>query len=231
MIMEIELKPKRKAGRMSLSAVAAFFSTISFILAVCLTFLVIDTIQENHMNQQALVSSNRNFQMQQQLIADMKFAQNYTSQLLDITDDLVNLTNNENLQLTQDLLETMLKLEENSSRLREIFEGANYVLHDPTYREVFQFLYNDTTNNNPYVMPTYVCRHFAMDVVNNAFANSIRCAYVWVGFENFTSHAVIAFNTIDMGLVYVEPQTDSVIELFVGSTYLNAKVSEIIVIW
>ena len=82
-----------------------------------------------------------------------------------------------------------------------------YTLRDPTYNEVVTFLRKDKTDENKYVDPTYVCSHFARDVNNNAEASGFRCAFIEIRYKE-GGHALIAFNTIDKGLVYFESQTD-----------------------
>jgi hypothetical protein len=96
--------------------------------------------------------------------------------------------------------------------------GHGYTLRDPTYKEVDSFLRKDKTNLNEYVEDTYVCSHFARDVCNNAEAEGLRCAYVSLIYAG-GGHAIIAFNTIDEGLVYFESQTDERAEPVIGERY------------
>ncbi len=88
--------------------------------------------------------------------------------------------------------------------------GHGYTLRDPTYNEVITFLREDKTDRNKYIEDTYgvyVCSHFARDVNNNAEEAGLRCAFVELRYLE-GGHAIIAFNTIDKGLVYFEPRTD-----------------------
>ena len=56
-------------------------------------------------------------------------------------------------------------------------------------------------------------------VNNNAEDMGISCAVVIINF-NLSSHAIIAFNTTDRGMVYFEPQTDDVVRnLEIGNDY------------
>jgi len=79
---------------------------------------------------------------------------------------------------------------------------------NPTYAELVAFIEQDTTDNNDYLEHSligYVCADFAEDVHNNAEAAGIRAASVSVEFEGGgDGHACNAFDTIDMGLVYVD---------------------------
>jgi len=118
--------------------------------------------------------------------------------------------------------------------------GHGYTLRDPTYREVVTFLREDRTDKNKYVEDTYVCSHFARDVCNNAEEEGLRCAYVLLIFPE-GSHAIIAFDTIDEGLVYFESQTDERMKTVVGKPYwprdkysppsYDDTIIDILVIW
>jgi len=79
---------------------------------------------------------------------------------------------------------------------------------NPTYAELLAFIQQDTTDTNDYLKNPYigyVCADFAEDVHNNAEAAGIRAASVSVQFEgDEEGHACNAFDTIDMGLVYID---------------------------
>jgi len=79
---------------------------------------------------------------------------------------------------------------------------------DPTYAELVAFIEQDTTDANDYLVHPrigYVCADFAEDVHNNAEAAGIRAASVSVDFEGGgDGHALNAFDTIDMGLIYID---------------------------
>jgi hypothetical protein len=79
---------------------------------------------------------------------------------------------------------------------------------NPTYAELITFIEEDTTDTNDYLenpVIGYVCADFAEDVHNNAEAAGIRAAWVSIQFEeNGEGHACNAFDTTDMGLVYID---------------------------
>ena len=100
-------------------------------------------------------------------------------------------------------------------------EGAatRVELHNPTYRELREFLASDETDSNPFISGEYVCFDFATELNNNAEANGIRAAYVRIRFKEW-GHAVVAFETVDRGLVFIEPQSDKEVrELEAGKSY------------
>jgi len=99
--------------------------------------------------------------------------------------------------------------------------GHGYTLRDPTYKEVIAFLRQDKTDKNEYVEDTYgvyVCSHFARDVGNNAEEADLRCAFVELRYPD-GGHAIVAFATVDEGLVYFEPRTDERVRPVAGKRY------------
>jgi hypothetical protein len=104
------------------------------------------------------------------------------------------------------------------------------VLENPTFQEMREFLLNDTTSRNQYIYGKYECRHFATDVNNNADAAGIRCAFVLLCYAR-GQHAVVAFETTDRGLIYIEPQTDAAIKPEVGGQYQGQEIIEILLSW
>jgi len=91
-------------------------------------------------------------------------------------------------------------------------------LSNPSYKELREFLAQDKTDSNPFISGEYVCFDYAAELNNNADANGIRAAYVRIRCQEW-AHAVVAFETVDRGLVFIEPQSDKEVELTVGRPY------------
>ena len=108
--------------------------------------------------------------------------------------------------------------------------SQSITLKNPTFQELKDFILKDPTNRNKFVLNQYECRHFATDVNNNAEAEGLRSAFVLLCFDR-GQHAVVAFDTTDRGLVYIEPQTDAVIHPEVGDTYEGKEIIEILIAW
>lgn len=104
------------------------------------------------------------------------------------------------------------------------------VLKNPSFKELRDFILNDTTSRNKFLLNQYECRHFATEVVNNAEAGGLRAAFVLLGYDR-GQHAVVAFDTTDRGLVYIEPQTDAAIHPEVGGNYQGKEIKEILIAW
>ena len=119
---------------------------------------------------------------------------------------------------------------------------ARVELRNPTYNELREFLDRDDTDSNPYVGGEYVCFHFAAELNNNAEASGIRAGYVRL-FAKEWGHAAVAFETVDRGLVFIEPQSDKEVELVIGEPYpwwqvganrpmsYNDAITDIQIIW
>jgi hypothetical protein len=100
---------------------------------------------------------------------------------------------------------------------------------DPSFKTLIKFLSEDTTENKDYVYPVYTCGDFASHLHDEAEKRGIKCGIVGVKFkteykENISEvlknnsyypplyssydtcrgHAFNAFNTTDMGIVYVD---------------------------
>jgi hypothetical protein len=99
-------------------------------------------------------------------------------------------------------------------------------LANPTYKEMKEFLAGDETDSNPYVVGEYVSFDFAVELNNNAEANGIRVAYVAI-FAKEWGHGMVAFETIDKGLIFIEPQSDKEVRLVIGEPYPGYSVGAI----
>lgn len=108
--------------------------------------------------------------------------------------------------------------------------NQDVTLITPTYEQMKNFLAQDTVSDIPYVSGSFECRHFATQVDNNAKAAGWQCGFVLICYAQ-GQHAVIAFNTSDRGIIYIEPQTDDVINVAVGGTYQEQAIIEILIAW
>jgi hypothetical protein len=104
------------------------------------------------------------------------------------------------------------------------------ILKNPTFEEMKNFLLKDPTHRKQYIPNVFECRHFATEVDNNAKAAGWECGFVLICYAQ-SQHAVVAFNTTDRGLIYIEPQTDVAIGVKVGGYYQNQEIKEILIAW
>lgn len=123
---------------------------------------------------------------------------------------------NASKELVESLEDTLSNLQVNYARLTT---GYGYVLRDPSYQKMRDFLKQDETSEQEYLASEYICVDFAADVKANAAKEENRCAYVVIEYYEGSGHAIVAFDTTDRGLVYIEPQFDWEVEPEIGQRY------------
>jgi hypothetical protein len=126
--------------------------------------------------------------------------------------------------IKDELTELKVELVDLQTSYEGLMTGHGYTIKDPTYREMMNFIRLDKTDQKRYIEGEYVCENFAADVCNVAEVKGIRCAYVTIRYPNELGHAIIAFNTIDEGIVYIEPQSDDLVEPEVGEYFYKCVV-------
>jgi hypothetical protein len=76
---------------------------------------------------------------------------------------------------------------------------------DVSFAELKSFILSDDTDDGVYIEGVQMCGEFAETLHNNAERNGINAAFVAIHFENEeVGHALNAFNTTDLGLVYID---------------------------
>ncbi len=98
-------------------------------------------------------------------------------------------------------------------------------LHNPSYKELKEFLAKDKTNFNRYIKGKYVCLEFARDLNNNAEKQGIRAGVVFLKTKEspngeVSGHFINCFQT-DKGLIYIEPQNDKEVRVELNKSYLQ----------
>ncbi len=101
-------------------------------------------------------------------------------------------------------------------------------LADPTYDQMKDFLNEDKVDKNKPIRSDneeeeYVCRHFARDVLVHAAQKNIRAGYVRLDYPDNKVHIIVAFDTVDKGLIFVDPQNDCEYHIVVGGKYWRGK--------
>lgn len=127
--------------------------------------------------------------------------------------------------------------------LKKIDYNAN--LRNPTYLEMKEFLARDKTDADEPgffdLWDEFPCVHFSSNVKRNAIKEGIRCGGVLISFrwyrtsfdhgegkvifvgKNKIEHAIIAFQTVDKGVVFIEPQKDKEVKVAIGVPYTDGK--------
>jgi len=101
---------------------------------------------------------------------------------------------------------------------KEAVEQCDLCLRKPTYKEVMDFIKEDGTDQ----MMLANCLTRAERLNNEAMRRGIWCYVVLFNYYTGTCygfHAIVAFDTVDRGLIYVEPQTDCEVKCDIGVEY------------
>ena len=92
-------------------------------------------------------------------------------------------------------------------------------LRNPSYQEMKDFLDADTTNTKQQIEGKYDNRDMVADINENAEAQGIRTAMVYIEFPTAGSWTLLAFETTDKGLIFINPSTDGEVKVKVGIKY------------
>jgi len=116
------------------------------------------------------------------------------------------------------------------AQIERLFEHYNHTIHDPTFAEITLFLERDDTDKTEYSEKNWNCINFSISLIANATLQGIRCGFVILDFDQIP-HAVVAFDT-DRGMIYIDPQADTVVHFEIGKTYpVYGKLERMTVIW
>ena len=160
---------------------------------------------------------------------------NTTTYIIDLKEKNYNLTNINKLnnQLIKSQNQTIIsknnEIEYYNQTLNEqtrlthfyIDESKYYASLDnkfgmtPRWSDVESFLKNNLINKNKWDEDKYDCTAFTNDLIIEALNNNIFMCTVEIEWKD-GGHIIVAVNTSDKGLIYIEPQTDNVIDLSLG---------------
>jgi len=168
----------------------------------------------------------------------MMLNEEYEYNMMVINDTLDTIKNgllveNENLRMRISSLK-----DENEKNTRRIsllervigeYEKNGIIRNSIPYSELVSFLRRDRTDEHEYIDGVYVCVDFTEDLIRNAMREGIFMCATYLEFEDMDyAHTLVAVNTTDMGVVYVEPQTDRIITsgLNIGDDYCEKARSD-----
>jgi len=126
------------------------------------------------------------------------------------------------------LKESYIQLSEENSQLRE--ENKNLKsqtrLINPTYWELWDFVVRDDTDEQEW-SEDFDCTEFSNRFIRNFAEKGFFACIVELDLKNGEEsfgHILVAINTTDAGLVYVEPQDDTIIpsdKMKIGVNYCS----------
>lgn len=92
---------------------------------------------------------------------------------------------------------------------------CDFCLNQPSHKQVLAFLGADDTDK----LQGVNCIVFTQRLLQNAHGAGWLCYPVVLNFAEGGSHVLVAFDTVDKGLVFIEPQTDEQVEVEIGKEY------------
>jgi hypothetical protein len=95
---------------------------------------------------------------------------------------------------------------------------------NPTHAEVVSLVRRNKIDEVPYNEDTFNCVEYSFGLFNAFLEEKIHSCVTWIIFDvdAEASHAIVAVNTSDKGVIYIEPQTDKIIyEMNLGDNYCD----------
>ncbi len=103
------------------------------------------------------------------------------------------------------------------------------ILKNPSWAELRNFLKLDDTDTLTYDKSNFDCDGFAITLRDHAWSYGLRCAYVQIEFTGeFIGHSLNAFQTTDIGVVYVDDgEHDTIAYVQTGKPYGVIEVDQV----
>lgn len=118
-------------------------------------------------------------------------------------------------------------IESSSAKVEGLKQQGNKTLVKPFLEEVLVFLSSDRTDEHEFQEDSFDCEYFTRMLIKNASRNGLDAYSVIIKWEDmFLGHNIVGFDTRDAGMVFVEPQSDEVIDISPGSEYLGKIIQE-----
>lgn len=154
------------------------------------------------------------------------------SELVSVTTEVSSVRNELSFATTE---LSLLKSESEKLQAR-----SPYALRDPTYKEMKDFVAADLTNMKLYIREAYTGDQFSRDVNNSAKEKGLRCAFVLISYSGGKGNNLVAFQTVDKGLVFINPRDDKEMKVAEGVRYWRDNsytvtwddtIVDIIIVW
>ena len=124
---------------------------------------------------------------------------------------------NKNLNLTKQLIKDGKKLNNLTDEFKRLKTKTGLI--NPTYKQLEDFIRRDRTNKNEY-SKSYDCTEFSNEFISNFADEGYFSCQTGIDFGKIYGHNIVAINTTDKGLIYLEPQTDKLINpVFMKKNY------------
>jgi len=105
-------------------------------------------------------------------------------------------------------------------------------LTDVSYSSLIAFLETDKTDESEY-STSFLCIDFSLTLLHNASLQNISSGIALLDYHTLCGHCITCFNTTDMGVIFIEPQSDVDItdEIIILNSYLDETIYGINTVW
>jgi phage pi2 protein 07 len=136
--------------------------------------------------------------------------------ILEALDNKISYLSNRSSDMWNYIYEVDNKVRDVSSRLEDLSQKT---IKAPSLQILKDFIKEDDTDKMQYVEGKFECADFSYRFMMNFLKKGYFSCVSYVESED-KAHAIVAVNTTDAGIVYVEPQYDKIIyDLEVGDNY------------
>ena len=147
------------------------------------------------------------------------------SQENEILEEKIKKTEKENELLNNQvssIRSQLVELQSETSRLQDRMSKEHIV--QPSYSDVLAFVEEDDTDKQRYISDnyTFICTDFTDRFISNFLKKGFFSCEAIIYLPENSSHSLVAINTTDKGLIFIEPQKDKVItSMRVGDNYCS----------
>lgn len=103
------------------------------------------------------------------------------------------------------------ELQNDKKELKEEMKRKEMIDYNPPLKKVREIVEETDVDRNTYVEGEYNCAEFSYDLVNEFLERDVHSCSVELIFNDDSAHGLVALNTSDKGVIYVEPQDDKII--------------------
>ena len=187
---------------------------IFLILFGIITILIVPNFQESLAQIQGNISLLR--ATQNNMVITQNQIASTQNKLIKVQSKISNLSS-EITELKQNVTAYQFTLELYKERVNQFKERAVTI---PTIGQLRAFTLNSHINYNKYLNNSFVCSNFANLFVQKFRQEGYFSCVTEIVFDNDMAHMLVAVNTTDKGVVFVEPQTGQIIyNLSIGEDY------------
>jgi hypothetical protein len=136
-----------------------------------------------------------------------------------ITGQIVTKTQNQTQTQIQTQTQTQIQIQSQIQNTAKNNSQDGYYTHDITLAQLKSFLLDDDTNDYDFTYPT----PYAVFLIKNAVSNGYHCGLAYIAMKEGT-YVLVAFNTIDKGLVFVDAGGDYIFYNVAVGSYLFPRV-------